>query len=144
MIDAEFPPHLVVDRRGQRLDVQADCVILATGSRELFLPFPGWTLPGVLGVGGAQALSKTGVSFRDRRVVIAGSGPVTVASGCCIGPRRRSTDHGCRAGVSTIGHGVRPGLVAPTFQAPGGRASTSRLREVDLPNGRLGGEGSGR
>ncbi|MGB5162555.1 MAG: FAD/NAD(P)-binding oxidoreductase [Thermoanaerobaculia bacterium] len=76
VIDAEFPPHLIVDRRGRRLDVQADCVILATGSRELFLPFPGWTLPGVLGVGGAQALSKTGVSFRDRRVVIAGSGPL--------------------------------------------------------------------
>ena len=76
VIDADFPPHLIVDRRGQRLDVQAECVILATGSRELFLPFPGWTLPGVLGVGGAQALAKTGSSFRDRRVVIAGSGPL--------------------------------------------------------------------
>lgn len=76
VIDAEFPPHLVVDRQGQRLDVRAECVIVATGSRELFLPFPGWTLPGVLGVGGAQALAKTGVSFRDRRVVIAGSGPL--------------------------------------------------------------------
>ena len=76
VIDAEFPPLIVVDRRGQRLEVQAEQVILATGSRELFLPFPGWTLPGVLGVGGAQALSKTGVSFRDRRVVIAGSGPL--------------------------------------------------------------------
>jgi len=76
VIDAASPTRLVVDRHRQRLDVRADCVILATGSRELFLPFPGWTLPGVLGVGGAQALAKTGVSFRDRRVVIAGSGPL--------------------------------------------------------------------
>jgi NADPH-dependent 2,4-dienoyl-CoA reductase/sulfur reductase-like enzyme len=70
------PGRLVVDRSGSRLDVEGESLILATGSRELFLPFPGWTLPGVMGVGGAQALSKTGVSFRDRRVVIAGSGPL--------------------------------------------------------------------
>jgi len=76
VIDAEFPPCLYADQRGRPLEVRGDRVILATGSRELFLPFPGWTLPGVLGVGGAQALSKTGVSFRDRRVVIAGSGPL--------------------------------------------------------------------
>ena len=76
VIDAVSPERLVVDRRGSRLDVQGERLILATGSRELFLPFPGWTLPGVMGVGGAQALSKTGVSFRGRRVVIAGSGPL--------------------------------------------------------------------
>ena len=32
-------------------------LILATGARELLLPFPGWTLPGVTGAGGLQALS---------------------------------------------------------------------------------------
>ena len=76
VVDADSPLRLIVSRRQERLEVQAESVILATGSRELFLPFPGWTLPGVLGVGGAQALSKTGVRFRDRRVVIAGSGPL--------------------------------------------------------------------
>lgn len=76
VVDADSPTRLIVSRRQERLEVQAERVILATGSRELFLPFPGWTLPGVLGVGGAQALSKTGVRFRDRRVVIAGSGPL--------------------------------------------------------------------
>lgn len=76
VVDAELPPRLLADRRGRQLVIEAEKVVLATGARELFLPFPGWTLPGVLGVGGAQALSKTGVSFRDRRVVIAGSGPL--------------------------------------------------------------------
>jgi len=76
VVDADTPLRFIVSRRQERLEVQAETVVLATGSRELFLPFPGWTLPGVLGVGGAQALSKTGVSFRDRRVVIAGSGPL--------------------------------------------------------------------
>lgn len=39
--------------------VDAEQVVLATGARELFLPFPGWTLPGVFGVGGLQALVTT-------------------------------------------------------------------------------------
>ncbi len=51
-------------------------LILATGSRELFLPFPGWTLPGVVGVGALQALIKSGISLTNQRVVIAGSGPL--------------------------------------------------------------------
>jgi NADPH-dependent 2,4-dienoyl-CoA reductase/sulfur reductase-like enzyme len=58
-------------------------VILATGARERYLPFPGWTLPGVIGIGGAQALLKNGAAdFRERRVVLAGSGPLmlTVAA----------------------------------------------------------------
>ena len=56
--------------------VDAKSIVLATGARERFLPFPGWTLPGVIGVGAAQALLKSGASFRGKRVVIAGSGPL--------------------------------------------------------------------
>jgi NADPH-dependent 2,4-dienoyl-CoA reductase/sulfur reductase-like enzyme len=50
--------------------------VLATGARELFLPFPGWTRPGVVGAGAAQALVKAGASFAGQRVVIAGTGPL--------------------------------------------------------------------
>ncbi len=56
--------------------VHAARVVLATGARELMLPFPGWTLPGVMGVGGAQALLKMGTPMAGKRVVIAGSGPL--------------------------------------------------------------------
>jgi NADPH-dependent 2,4-dienoyl-CoA reductase/sulfur reductase-like enzyme len=56
--------------------VEAGAVVLATGARERYLPFPGWTLPGVVGIGGAQALAKAGTDVRGRRVVIAGSGPL--------------------------------------------------------------------
>ncbi|HKV50657.1 MAG TPA: FAD-dependent oxidoreductase [Gemmatimonadaceae bacterium] len=56
--------------------VRARRVVIATGARELFLPFPGWTLPGVMGLGGAQALLKGGMTVRGRRVVVAGSGPL--------------------------------------------------------------------
>ena len=54
-------------------------LILATGARERFLPFPGWTLPNVMGAGGLQALVKTGLPIEGKRVVVAGSGPLLVA-----------------------------------------------------------------
>ncbi len=57
-------------------EIVARAVIIATGARERFLPFPGWTLPNVLGVGGAQALLKSGMSVAGKRVVIAGTGPL--------------------------------------------------------------------
>jgi NADPH-dependent 2,4-dienoyl-CoA reductase/sulfur reductase-like enzyme len=58
------------------VSVIAPQIVVATGARERFLPFPGWTLPNVFGIGGAQALLKAGTSFRGKRVVIAGSGPL--------------------------------------------------------------------
>lgn len=61
---------------GPPATVHARSLIIATGARERFLPFPGWTLPGVVGVGGAQALLKQGASFAGKRVVIAGTGPL--------------------------------------------------------------------
>ena len=54
-------------------------LILATGARERFLPFPGWTLPNVMGAGGLQALVKTGLPIEGKKVVIAGSGPLLLA-----------------------------------------------------------------
>jgi NADPH-dependent 2,4-dienoyl-CoA reductase/sulfur reductase-like enzyme len=51
-------------------------VILATGARELFLPYPGWTLPNAMGIGGAQAMLKAGLDVCGKRVIIAGSGPL--------------------------------------------------------------------
>jgi NADPH-dependent 2,4-dienoyl-CoA reductase/sulfur reductase-like enzyme len=54
-------------------------LILATGARERLLPFPGWTLPGVFGAGGLQALVKGGWPIAGRRVVVAGTGPLLLA-----------------------------------------------------------------
>ena len=54
-------------------------LILAAGARERFLPFPGWTLPNVMGAGGLQALAKGGAPVAGKRIVIAGSGPLLLA-----------------------------------------------------------------
>jgi len=54
-------------------------LVLATGARERFLPFPGWTLPNVMGAGGLQAMVKSGLPVRGKGVVVAGSGPLLLA-----------------------------------------------------------------
>ncbi len=59
-------------------------LILATGARELFLPFPGWTLPNVVGAGGLQAMVKSGLPISGKRVVLAGTGPLLLAVAACL------------------------------------------------------------
>jgi D-hydroxyproline dehydrogenase subunit alpha len=54
-------------------------LVLATGARERFLPFPGWTSPNVMGAGGLQAMVKCGLPVRGKRVVVAGTGPLLLA-----------------------------------------------------------------
>jgi NADPH-dependent 2,4-dienoyl-CoA reductase/sulfur reductase-like enzyme len=64
---------------GSVKELEYRSLILATGARERFLPFPGWTLPNVMGAGGLQALAKGGLPIARKRVVVAGSGPLLLA-----------------------------------------------------------------
>lgn len=59
--------------------VDAGTVILATGAFDRPLPFPGWTLPGVMTGGGAQSLVKGQGVLPGQRVVVAGTGPFLLA-----------------------------------------------------------------
>ncbi len=71
---------LLVEANGHGLTVNYRQLIIATGARERLLPFPGWTLPGVTGAGGLQALIKGGMPVHHERIVIAGSGPLLWAT----------------------------------------------------------------
>jgi thioredoxin reductase len=53
-------------------------VILATGAHERALPFPGWTLPGVMTTGAGQTLARAWRVAPGRRVLIAGNGPLNL------------------------------------------------------------------
>jgi NADPH-dependent 2,4-dienoyl-CoA reductase/sulfur reductase-like enzyme len=68
-------------RDNENRDIGFGKLILATGARERFLPFPGWTLPGVMGAGGLQAMIKSGLDPRGKRMVLSGSGPLLLAVG---------------------------------------------------------------
>ena len=69
-------------------ELKYESLVLATGARERFLPFPGWTLPNVMGAGGLQALVKTGLPIEGKRVVVAGSGPLLLAVAAYLRRRR--------------------------------------------------------
>lgn len=99
-------------------EVRADAVLLATGGYEKVLPFPGWTLPGVVTAGGAQALLKGGLVLPGRTAVVAGTGPLLLpvatglaAAGATVAALVDSADP--RAFVRrTRALAARPGKVA--------------------------------
>ncbi|GAA3941906.1 NAD(P)/FAD-dependent oxidoreductase [Streptomyces gulbargensis] len=64
---------------GRPARTRGRALLLATGAHERHLPFPGWTLPGVVAAGGAQAMLSAGLVLPGRRVVVAGSGPLLLA-----------------------------------------------------------------
>ncbi len=70
---------LLADSHDAALALGYKHLILACGAREQFLPFPGWTLPGVFGAGGLQSLVKSGYPIKGQRVIVAGSGPLLLA-----------------------------------------------------------------
>ena len=69
-------PELHVAENGATEALRPDAVVLATGVREMAIPFPGWTLPGVMLAGGAQAVLKAQGTLPGRSAVIAGAGPL--------------------------------------------------------------------
>jgi len=55
--------------------LRAASVIVATGSTDRVLPFPGWTLPGVMTARAAQLFLHVHRVLPGRRVVVVGDGP---------------------------------------------------------------------
>ena len=60
--------------KGERLSYNK--LIMATGAYDRPVPFPGWTLPGVLTAGGAQTLVKMQRVLPGKNVLFAGTGPL--------------------------------------------------------------------
>jgi D-hydroxyproline dehydrogenase subunit alpha len=79
VFDQPEPGLLLAERDSDMLQLAYRKLVLATGARERFLPFPGWTLPNVMGAGGLQAMVKAGLPIRGKRVIVAGTGPLLLA-----------------------------------------------------------------
>src|SRR4051794_763670 len=79
VVAAPAPSRITLETYDAAFDLEYGALVVATGARERFLPFPGWTLPHVAGAGGLQALVKSGMPIAGKRVVVAGSGPLLLA-----------------------------------------------------------------
>ncbi|MEU2745936.1 NAD(P)/FAD-dependent oxidoreductase [Streptomyces collinus] len=121
-----FTVHaLLGPEQEESVEVHARTVLLATGGYEQVLPFPGWTLPGVVTAGGAQAMLKGGLVVPGHRAVVAGTGPLLlpVATGLAAagvevaalvestGPRRLARHAPALAGKLAEGAGHAAGLL---------------------------------
>ena len=87
LCNADYEPNAIVwkiDPRGRvcfskggaSREVAAQSVLIATGAVERPVPFPGWTLPGVMGAGAMDANFKSSGIYPQGPVVLAGSGPL--------------------------------------------------------------------
>jgi len=128
VVDARPDGTLLGESEAGPVEIRGSRVILATGARELFLPFPGWTLPGVIGVGAAQALVKSGAELRNLEVVLAGSGPLLLPVASLL------ASQGARVGL--IGEqaplGEVLGFGAGLWRAPGKILEAMRYRSRSL------------
>lgn len=61
---------------GQARLISAERVIIASGAMERPVPFPGWTLPGVMTAGAGQILLKSSGLVPNDGLVLAGTGPL--------------------------------------------------------------------
>ena len=59
--------------------LSAPKLIVATGTSERVVPFPGWTTPGVIGLAAATLLIKSQRMLPGRSTIVAGCGPLLVA-----------------------------------------------------------------
>ncbi|WP_321937348.1 NAD(P)/FAD-dependent oxidoreductase [Paraburkholderia sp. J8-2] len=70
------PGRLDTLREGREATVPWSHLIIASGATDRIVPLPGWTLPGVYTLGGAQVALKAQGCAIGRRTVFAGTGPL--------------------------------------------------------------------
>ena len=67
--------QIAITRNSRAALVDADHIVIATGAIERSMPVSGWTLPGVMTVGGAQTLLKQAAVGAEHAVFV-GNGPL--------------------------------------------------------------------
>ena len=70
------PGRVLCSTNGKSQEIKAQCIVVATGAMERPVPFPGWTLPGVMSAGSADLMYKSAGIVPHGPVVIAGNGPL--------------------------------------------------------------------
>ena len=60
--------------------IRSSAIVIAAGARDYVVPFPGWTLPGVITAGGLQNLIKRMGVIPATPIVVAGSGPLLLVA----------------------------------------------------------------
>jgi NADPH-dependent 2,4-dienoyl-CoA reductase/sulfur reductase-like enzyme len=94
-----------------------DYLILAPGARDLVLSFPGWHLPGVLGVKAASVLLQSYQALGGRKMLVLGSGNAALTF----------AQAALTAGIEVVG------LVEPSSTIQGARELVGALEAAGVP-----------
>ena len=70
---------LGLESEGKAESLQCGALVLATGGYDRAIPFPGWTLPGVMTLGGAQTLVKSQRMLPGKKIILSGVRAVPAA-----------------------------------------------------------------
>ena len=116
---------------GQAMLFRPKRLVLATGAYEQSLPVPGWTLPGVMTVGGLQTLARSYRVAPGQRIVIAGNGPL------CLQTAAELIDGGANV-VAVLEAARRPGLAQWRAVARAAAADPFLIAQGARLAGRLG------
>lgn len=119
----------VADGEGGVAEIGYGAMLLCPGAVEVTAPVPGWTRPGVLGLGGLQILLKAAATVPAGPVVLGGAGPLLLLVGAQLaaaGVPVTVVDAARLPGPRTLlGMAGAPGLLA---QGIGYRLSILRRR----------------
>ncbi|MFJ9631729.1 FAD-dependent oxidoreductase [Streptomyces sp. NPDC101175] len=103
--------------------VRARVTLAATGAYERALPFPGWTLPGVVTPGFALHLATMDRVPVGKRVVLAGTGPFLLPVACAL----LEVGAGIEAVVElNTPYRPRPGMIGDALRQPARLAEAAR------------------
>lgn len=100
---ADGPGCLYGARGPDRFEFRAQRLILAAGAYERAVPFPGWTLPGVMTTGAGQSLLRGYRVAPGDRLLVAGNGPLNVQLAAEL----------LRAGTTVVGLVELAGMFSP-------------------------------
>ena len=124
---------------GEPLRLSASYILVTSGAMERPVPFPGWTLPGVMGAGGADILLRSAgtLTNEDKKpVVLAGNGPLLLLLACHlldkgvpIAAWLDTGNWGCRM----IGAALMPGGLLDMGYVAKGFSMAMRILKAKVP-----------
>jgi len=94
--------------------VLAERILIATGASENMIPFPGWTLPGVVGAGAAQTMANIHGIKPGENLLMVGSGNVGLVVGFQMLQAGAQVAAVIDAAPSVGGYGVHAAKLART------------------------------
>ena len=100
---------------GSASRLHAKTTIVAAGAHDRCVPFPGWTLPGVMTAGGAQNLLKGQRVLPGQRTLVTGNGPLTLVVAASI---LRAGGHLAAVTEAAPVSSRLPGLIAGLLAVP--------------------------